>query len=159
MHAVAMRSLPSCLLLLSACLGACTSSTPAAEAAEPSPAAPSQRTRQPSAQASPGATRDAAHGAPRLPFGTGVVVLGMCPDEAIAAAGSPGPYVVRRDPAKWPAGTFPPTIVAAQCEHPDDSVIELLFRNSSQFGTDEPVVFRVKFERGRAVSIDRVRAR
>ncbi|MDD9937521.1 MAG: hypothetical protein OXT09_28170 [Myxococcales bacterium] len=106
------------------------------------------------------AAASAADGAESKPeFGTGVVELGMCPDEAIAAAGNPGPYMVRRDTEKWPPGTFPPTIVAAQCEHPDDSVIELLFRNRSQYATEEPVVFRVKFERGKAVSIDQVRAR
>ncbi len=108
------------------------------------------------ASAPPSATQG---GEAESEFGTGVVELGMCPDEAIAAAGNPGPYMVRRDTEKWPPGTFPPTIVAAQCEHPDDSVIELLFRNRSQYASEEPVVFRVKFERGKAVSIDLVRAR
>ena len=84
----------------------------------------------------------------------GAVIVGMCPKEAFAAAGFPGPYMVIADKAKWPAHTPPPEVVNAQCEHPDESIIELMFRNTTQFGGKEPVVFRVRFEKGRAVLID-----
>jgi hypothetical protein len=83
-----------------------------------------------------------------------VVIIGMCPFEAFAAAGRPGLYKVQAD-KKWPGNIAPPVIINAQCEHPDDSVIELLFRSKTQFRTRERVVFRVKFDKGRAVLIDR----
>jgi hypothetical protein len=82
-----------------------------------------------------------------------VVIVGMCPFEAFAAAGRPGLYKVQAD-KKWPDNIVPPVIINAQCQHPDDSVIELLFHSKTQFNTPEPVVFRVKFEKGRAVLID-----
>jgi hypothetical protein len=82
----------------------------------------------------------------------GVVIPGMCPFQAFAAAGTPGFYKVQAD-KKWPGNIAPPVIINAQCDHPDDSVIELTFRSSTQFHTKEPVNFRVKFERGVAVSI------
>jgi hypothetical protein len=84
----------------------------------------------------------------------GVVVLGMCPSQAIAAAGEPGPYHIERDPTRWPVHSDPVKIVEAQCKRPDRSVIELTFSNTSQFGSSEPVVFRVRFEGGRADLID-----
>jgi hypothetical protein len=84
----------------------------------------------------------------------GVVIKGMCPQEAFAAAGFPGPYMVIADKSKWPPHTPPPVIVNAQCKNPDNSIIELKFRNSMQFGGKDPVVFRVRFEKGRAVLID-----
>lgn len=63
--------------------------------------------------------------------------------------------MVRRDKVKWGEGVPPPAIISAQCEHPDESVIELMFRNATQFVSNEPVVFRVRFEHGRATLIDR----
>ena len=84
-----------------------------------------------------------------------LVVLGMCPLEAFAAAGLPGPYHVTRDAKKWDRDVPPPRIVIAQCESPDESVVELMFQNQSQFGSAEPVAFRVRFVHGRAVLIDR----
>lgn len=84
----------------------------------------------------------------------GVVIKGICPQEAFAAAGFPGPYMVIADKSKWKSQIPPPVIVNAQCKNPDDSVIELMFRNATQFGGKDPVVFRVRFEKGRAVLID-----
>ena len=84
-----------------------------------------------------------------------VVVRGMCPQQAMAAAGLPGPYKVQADPKKWKPSIPPPVVINAQCEQPDASVIELLFRSKTQFTTAEPVVFRVRFENARAVLIDR----
>jgi hypothetical protein len=85
----------------------------------------------------------------------GVVVIGMCPFHAFAAAGFPGPYMVKRDKEKWESSVPPPIIISAQCNNPDNSVIELMFNNKTQFDTDEPVVFRVRFEKGKVVLIDR----
>jgi len=85
----------------------------------------------------------------------GVVIVGMCPFQAFAAAGYPGPYMVRSDKDKWGPGVPPPTIISAQCDRPDKSVIELKFRNTTQFGGSEPTVFRVRFNEGRATLVDR----
>jgi len=84
----------------------------------------------------------------------GVVVVGMCPYQAFAAAGEPGPYYVRRDPARWPDHSDPVKVIQSQCKSPDKSVIELMFKNTSQFGSKEPLVFRVRFVDGKAVLID-----
>jgi hypothetical protein len=85
---------------------------------------------------------------------TGVVVIGMCPLQAFAAAGLPGPYMVQRDRSKWSGDVPPPEIVEAQCEAPDETVVELMFRNTTQFASTEPKVFRVRFVAGKAVLID-----
>jgi len=85
---------------------------------------------------------------------SGVVVAGMCPLQAFAAAGLPGPYMVRRDRAKWSGDIPPPAIIEAQCQAPDESVIELMFRNKTQFASPEPRVFRVRFVKGKVVLID-----
>ncbi len=84
----------------------------------------------------------------------GVVVLGMCPAQAVAAAGEPGPSFVERDPTRWTERSDPAAIVDAQCKRPDRSVIELTFSNTSQFDSQEPVVFHVRFLGGRATRID-----
>ena len=84
----------------------------------------------------------------------GVVVEGMCPFQAFAAAGFPGPYMVRKDPARWTSDDAPPVVIAAQCDKPDASVIELLFNNKTQFSTQEPRTFRVRFLKGRVATID-----
>ena len=85
-----------------------------------------------------------------------VVIVGMCPFEVFAAAGMPvGIYEVTPDPKKWRFDIAPPVIIDAQCEKPDDSVIWLTFKNKTQFGTADPVVFHVRFEKGRSVLITR----
>jgi hypothetical protein len=85
-----------------------------------------------------------------------VVIVGMCPFEVFAAAGMPvGIYEVTPDPKKWRFDIAPPVIINAQCEKPDDSIIWLSFRNKTQYATTEPVLFHVRFEKGRAVLITR----
>ncbi len=84
----------------------------------------------------------------------GVVVLGMCPSQAVAAAGAPGPYTVERDPKRWSERTDPAQIVEAQCQKPDRSVIDVTFSNTSQFESQEPIVFHVRFFNGRATRIE-----
>jgi hypothetical protein len=85
----------------------------------------------------------------------GVVVEGMCPHQAIAAAGFPGPYMVKKDRKRWSSDVPPPVVVDAQCAQPDESVIELMFRNKTQFSSVEAQVFRVRFIRGKVTTIDR----
>jgi len=85
----------------------------------------------------------------------GVVVRGMCPFQAFAAAGLPGLYEVTPDLKKWRTDIPPPIIINAQCDKPDDSVIWLTFRSKTQFGTAEPVVFFAHFEKGRVVEVTR----
>ncbi len=82
----------------------------------------------------------------------GKVILGMCPNEAIAAAGRPGPYKIIKD-KKWPSEVPPPIVAIKQCEEPDNSIIEFLFRNNRQFAASMHV-FHVRFEKGKAVVID-----
>ena len=84
----------------------------------------------------------------------GTVIKGMCPSQAIAAAGRPGPYMVRRDRSVWDESVPPPRVVVAQCDRPDASVIHLAFRNTRQFPKSAAAAFRVKFEHGRATQIE-----
>jgi len=84
-----------------------------------------------------------------------IVITGMCPFQAFAAAGLPGVYKVQAD-KKWPGNIAPPVIISAQCDHPDDSVIELTFHSATQFHTQQPVAFTAKFEHGRVVSIEQL---
>jgi hypothetical protein len=84
----------------------------------------------------------------------GIVIIGMCPFQAFAAAGLPGPYMIKQDDTKWSQYTPPPNIINAQCNEPDSSIIELAFRNSTQFNTKKPTYFRVRFIYDRSVLID-----
>ena len=79
-----------------------------------------------------------------------VVMPGMCPVEAVAAAGLPlhGIMYDHHAPVEGLGIT-----IAKQCDRPEkESGVELSFRNATQFGRD--VVFRVCFWEGRAVVID-----
>ena len=79
----------------------------------------------------------------------------MCPFHAFAAAGFPSLYKVEIDRDVWQGIVPPPEIINAQCSHPDNRVIELEFMNATQFDSNEPILFRVKFEKGVAVLIDK----
>ena len=82
-----------------------------------------------------------------------VVIVGMCPFEATAAAGLPLHHVVQGHDKMLTVP--PPLAIAAQCKHPDDTLaVELLVRNATQYHAPEPVIFRVRFESGRAVFVD-----
>jgi|SRR5882672_5128264 len=83
----------------------------------------------------------------------GIVIPGMCPFQAFAAAGMPGQYKVVAD-KKWGAEVPPPDIISAQCDAPDDSTFVLLFRNRTQFKSADAVVFRAKFAKGKVVAVD-----
>jgi hypothetical protein len=62
--------------------------------------------------------------------------------------------MVRKDQSRWGSDVPPPTVIEAQCSTPDESVVELLFRNRTQFFSHEAVTFRVRFVKGKAVLID-----
>jgi hypothetical protein len=84
----------------------------------------------------------------------GEVILGMYPDEAIAAGGDAG-TAVARDP-KWPDDTPDTEILNAQRFKPDASRIHIVFRNKTQFGTSKPVSFRVHFQKGQVSRIEQL---
>jgi len=84
------------------------------------------------------------------------VILGMFPDEAIAAtAGHRQPYVsvVKADPARWPEGSDTQSVIWYERMHPDNSEIEINFWTRTQFETTNLVGFQVVFTKGRAASI------
>jgi len=81
-----------------------------------------------------------------------LVSPGMCPLEAIAAAGLPLEGAIRQ-PGERPSDRSPAAIIAAQCARPEtETGVLLSFRNDTQFGPG--VVFRVCFWEGRAIAID-----
>jgi hypothetical protein len=87
------------------------------------------------------------------------VILGMFPDEAIAAtAGHRQPYVfaVKPDPTRWPEGSDPEQVIWYERAHPDNSKIDINFWTRSQFDTTNLVGFKVVFSHGRASSITRL---
>ncbi len=87
------------------------------------------------------------------------VILGMFPDEAIAAtAGHRQPYVsvVKADPARWPEGSSNDQVIWYERAHPDDSKIQISFWTRTQFDTTNLVGFYVIFDHGRATSITRM---
>ncbi len=76
-----------------------------------------------------------------------VVVKGMWPAEAFLAGGG-GIYRVKADPKKWEKRAYPRLVMKAQCTDPDDSEIEIDFRNSSQYSGGVVRKFTVRFENG-----------
>lgn len=80
-----------------------------------------------------------------------VVVLGMSPYEAKLAAGA-FRYGIKADP-KWPANTDPIKIIYTQSLQPDNSEIFMVFETESQFPGEGRKIFRVDFEKGKAVKI------
>ena len=83
------------------------------------------------------------------------VILGMFPDEAIAAAGTFA-SMVKADKARWGENYDSWQVIRSERAHPDDSYIDLVFWTRAQFDTAEPVGFKVVFSHGRAVSITRL---
>ena len=81
---------------------------------------------------------------------SGQVIKGMCPNEAIAAAGVPYFYEAQLDP-KWPSGTDPQFVIEKQCSAPDKSEITLYFENKTQLGKKSK--FKAVFKNGQAVKI------
>jgi hypothetical protein len=87
------------------------------------------------------------------------VILGMFPDEAIAATtdvGGPYASAVKPDPARWPEGSDTQQVIWYERAHPDDSYIDLNFWTRTQFDTTNVVGFKVVFSHGRAATITRL---
>ena len=85
----------------------------------------------------------------------GVVVLGMTPFEAKLAAGA-FYYKVSADKTKWGDNANPFKVMWAQSIEPDNSEIWMMFKNTSQFSSANGIVFRVYFERGHAIRIEKI---
>jgi hypothetical protein len=85
----------------------------------------------------------------------GVVLLGMTPLEARSAGGAFF-YKVSADPKRWAANSDPLKVMWAQSTQADDSEIWMTFKNRSQFLSANDVMFRVYFEQGRAVRIEKM---
>jgi hypothetical protein len=84
----------------------------------------------------------------------GVVVIGMTPFEARLAGGAFA-YKVVADKTKWPEHSDPLKVMWAQSMQADDSEIWMTFMNSTQFLGSNEAKFRVYFERGHAVRIEK----
>ena len=82
----------------------------------------------------------------------GVITLGMTPFEAKLAGGAFA-YLVNADRKKWPSGTNPLRILWAQSLNPDDSEITMTFQNTTQYSSEQPIQFSVKFKKGIAVEV------
>ncbi|MFH2066496.1 MAG: hypothetical protein ABIK15_14955 [Pseudomonadota bacterium] len=80
------------------------------------------------------------------------IIIGMCPNEAVAAAGDPFFFVAKLD-KKWPKGTYPPSVIMIQCENPDSSIFTLTFSNTTQYDDKLNHNFSVKFVHGKATEI------
>ena len=86
----------------------------------------------------------------------GVVLIGMTPFEARLAGGAFA-YKVVADKAKWPEHSDPLKVMWAQSMQADNSEIWMTFKNSSQFLGGNDATFRVYFEHGRAVRIEKLK--
>ena len=81
----------------------------------------------------------------------------MTPFEARLAGGAFA-YKVVADKTKWSEQSDPLKVMWAQSMQPDNSEIWMIFNNSSQFLGDGKTQFRVYFERGRTVRIEKMKA-
>ncbi len=86
----------------------------------------------------------------------GVVQIGMAPIEAKLAGGAFA-YKVVADKSKWAANSDPLKVMWAQTKQADDSEITMTFKNTSQFFDGSEAIFRVYFERGHAVRIEKLK--
>lgn len=83
------------------------------------------------------------------------IVLGMTPTEARHAGGAFF-FKVTADPAKWEKNADPYQVMSAQSQQSDDSQIWMTFKNAVQYPAEGEQVFRVHFQRGRAVKIEKL---
>ena len=79
----------------------------------------------------------------------------MTPFEARLAGGA-FTYKVVVDKTKWPEHSDPLKVMWAQSMQADNSEILMTFKNSSQFLGDNDATFRVYFEHGRAIRIEKL---
>jgi hypothetical protein len=85
----------------------------------------------------------------------GVVLIGMTPFEAKLAGGAFA-YKVVADKAKWPEHSDPLKVMWSQSIQADNSEIWMTFKNSSQYLDMGDTSFRVYFERGSAIKIEKL---
>jgi hypothetical protein len=85
----------------------------------------------------------------------GRVELGMTPYEAKLAGGAFF-FNVSADKEHWGRGADPYDVMWAQTFKPDNSQITMTFKTSTQFLPPEETIFRVFFDKGRAVKIEKV---
>ncbi|AON56071.1 hypothetical protein [Herbaspirillum seropedicae] len=86
----------------------------------------------------------------------GVVLIGMTPFEARLAGGAFA-YKVVADKAKWSENADPLKVMWAQSMQADNSEIWMTFKNSTQFPGGKDTTFRVYFEHGRALKVEKSR--
>lgn len=92
----------------------------------------------------------------RLSILNGVVTLGMTPFEAKLAGGAFA-FKVVADTSRWPANSDPYKVMWAQSMLPDKSEIWMTFRNATQFLEGNESLFRVHFEKGHAINIEKIK--
>jgi hypothetical protein len=85
-----------------------------------------------------------------------IVTIGMSPYEASLAGGAFA-YKVVADKKKWPESSDPLKVMWEQSKQIDDSEIWMTFKNHSQFPDGNEVTFRVYFEHGRAVRVEKLK--
>jgi hypothetical protein len=85
----------------------------------------------------------------------GTVTLGIDPYSAQLAGGAFF-YKVVADTRFWPSGSDPMNVMWAQTFKPDQSEIWMTFKNKTQFSSKQDIQFRVYFENGRSVKIEKL---
>lgn len=83
------------------------------------------------------------------------VILGMAPYEAYLAAGQFA-FRVIADQTKWPKNSDPYQVMWSQSMHPDGSQIWMTFQTETQYPCEGRTMFRVFFENGKAMEIERL---
>lgn len=84
------------------------------------------------------------------------IVLGMTPYDAYLAAGA-FTFKVIADSTKWEKNADPYKVMWAQSVSPDESQIWMTFENDSQYPTECKQFFRVFFQGGKALEIEKLR--
>ena len=84
----------------------------------------------------------------------GLVVKGMTPYEAYLAGGQFA-YRVSADEEVWPAGSDPMRVMWMQTHKPDNSEIIMMFNNSTQYKSKEPIPFRAIVDKGLVIHIEK----
>lgn len=84
------------------------------------------------------------------------VMCGMNPVEALLASGG-GVYKVKADSSIWTQRINPIEVLIAQCNNPDNSHIEIIGKNCSQFNSNNSRSFKVSFQLGRVDQIKEIK--
>lgn len=84
------------------------------------------------------------------------IVLGMTPYDAYLAAGA-FTFKVIADPAKWGGNADPYDVMWGQSVRPDKSQIWMTFENDTQYPAEGKQFFRVFFQGGKALGIEKLK--